>query len=449
MTTQETPQQLSVSQLNRLAKQLLEDCFAQVSVTGELSTLSRPSSGHWYFTLKDERAQIRCAFFRNRNMRVNFQPQPGQQVVVRGKVSLYEGRGDYQLIVEHMQPAGAGALAAAFEALKAELQAAGWFDPALKKPLPPAIKHIAIITSPTGAALQDIVAVLKRRWPAMKVTLLPVLVQGEQAAGQIQRAIAQANQLARSASHNVDLILLTRGGGSLEDLWPFNERVVAEAIYQSELPVVSAVGHEVDFSIADFVADLRAATPSAAAELLSPDQSEINSKVQLLRGRLVRAQRRRLQHQREQLQQLNRRIRDPRSRLREQAQRLDELEMRLRRQWQSSQRQRLARLAGLQQQMLLLSPDRQHATRINALTQLQARLQRSVQEQMRRRAQQLQALQSQLRQLGPEQTLSRGYAIVLDQQGRAVRRAADLQQGQRLRGRFAEGQVALTVDDSE
>ena len=449
MTTQEPPQQLSVSQLNRLAKQLLEDCFAQVSVTGELSTLSRPSSGHWYFTLKDERAQIRCAFFRNRNMRVNFQPQPGQQVVVRGKVSLYEGRGDYQLIVEHMQPAGAGALAAAFEALKAELQAAGWFDPALKKPLPPAIKHIAIITSPTGAALQDIVAVLKRRWPAMKVTLLPVLVQGEQAAGQIQRAIAQANQLARSASHNFDLILLTRGGGSLEDLWPFNERVVAEAIYQSELPVVSAVGHEVDFSIADFVADLRAATPSAAAELLSPDQSEINSKVQLLRGRLVRAQRRRLQHQREQLQQLNRRIRDPRTRLREQAQRLDELEMRLRRQWQSSQRQRLARLAGLQQQMLLLSPDRQHATRLNALTQLQARLQRSVQEQMRRRAQQLQALQSQLRQLGPEQTLSRGYAIVLDQQGRAVRRAADLQQGQRLRGRFAEGQVALTVDDSE
>ncbi|WP_288364230.1 exodeoxyribonuclease VII large subunit [uncultured Spongiibacter sp.] len=449
MTTQEPPQQLSVSQLNRLAKQLLEDCFAQVSVTGELSTLSRPSSGHWYFTLKDERAQIRCAFFRNRNMRVNFQPQPGQQVVVRGKVSLYEGRGDYQLIVEHMQPAGAGALAAAFEALKAELQAAGWFDPALKKPLPPAIEHIAIITSPTGAALQDIVAVLKRRWPAMKVTLLPVLVQGEQAAGQIQHAIAQANQLARSASHDFDLILLTRGGGSLEDLWPFNERVVAEAIYQSELPVVSAVGHEVDFSIADFVADLRAATPSAAAELLSPDQSEINSKVQLLRGRLVRAQRRRLQHQREQLQQLNRRIRDPRSRLREQAQRLDELEMRLRRQWQSSQRQRLARLAGLQQQMLLLSPDRQQATRLNALTQLQARLQRSVQEQMRRRAQQLQALQSQLRQLGPEQTLSRGYAIVLDQQGRAVRRAADLQQGQRLRGRFAEGQVALTVDDSE
>ncbi|WP_027872754.1 exodeoxyribonuclease VII large subunit [Spongiibacter marinus] len=449
MTTQESPQQLSVSQLNRLAKQLLEDCFAQVSVTGELSTLSRPSSGHWYFTLKDERAQIRCAFFRNRNMRVNFQPQPGLQVVVRGKVSLYEGRGDYQLIVEHMQPAGAGALAAAFEALKAELQAAGWFDSALKKPLPPAIKHIAIITSPTGAALQDIVSVLKRRWPAMKVTLLPVLVQGEQAAGQIQRAIAQANQLARSASHNFDLILLTRGGGSLEDLWPFNERVVAEAIYQSELPVVSAVGHEVDFSIADFVADLRAATPSAAAELLSPDQSEINSRVQLLRGRLVRAQRRRLQHQREQLQQLNRRIRDPRSRLREQAQRLDELEMRLRRQWQSSQRQRLARLAGLQQQMLLLSPDRQHATRLNALTQLQARLQRSVQEQMGRRAQQLQALQSQLRQLGPEQTLSRGYAIVLDQQGRAVRRAADLQQGQRLRGRFAEGQVALTVDESE
>ena len=447
MTTQESPQQLSVSQLNRLAKQLLEDCFDQVSVTGELSTLSRPSSGHWYFTLKDDRAQIRCAFFRNRNMRVNFQPEPGQQVIVRGKVSLYEGRGDYQLIVEQMQPAGAGALAAAFEALKAELQAAGWFDQQLKKQLPSAVRHIALITSPTGAALQDIVAVLNRRWPAMKVTLLPVLVQGEQAASQIQHAITQANLLVDSKKQDFDLILLSRGGGSLEDLWPFNERIVAEAIYHSALPVISAVGHEVDFSIADFVADLRAPTPSAAAELLSPDQSELNSRLQLLRGRLTRAQRRRLQHHREQLQQLNQRIRDPRSRLRERAQRLDELEIRLRRQWQSTQRQRLARLNALQQQMLLLSPDRQHAERLNALQQLRARLQRSLHEQLRRRDQQLKALHSQLRQLGPEQTLNRGYAIVLDQQGKAIRRAADLQQGQQLRGRFAEGEAALLVSN--
>lgn len=448
MTTQQSPKQLSVSQLNRLAKQLLEDCFAQVSVSGELSTLSRPSSGHWYFTLKDDRAQIRCAFFRNRNMRLTFQPEPGQQVVVSGKVSLYEGRGDYQLIVEHMQPAGAGALAAAFEALKSALQAAGWFAPEIKKPLPPVIQHIAIVTSPSGAALQDIIAVLKRRWPAMKVTLLPVLVQGEQAAGQIQRAIAQANALASSDEQDFDVILLSRGGGSLEDLWPFNERIVAEAIYHSGLPVVSAVGHEVDFSIADFVADLRAPTPSAAAELLSPDQGELNSRLQLLRARLLQAQRRRLQHQREQLQQLSRRIRDPRSRLREQAQGLDELEMRLRRQWQAAQRQRQARLKALRQQLLLVSPDRQHAMRQHSLKQLQGRLQRSIGQRLVGYRQQLKALQSQLRQLGPEQTLNRGYAIVLDDQGRAVRRAAELEPGQPLTGRFAEGEARMQVANS-
>ena len=178
MTTQEPPQTLSVSQLNGLAKQLLEDCFAQVNVSGELSTLSRPSSGHWYFTLKDERAQIRCAFFKGRNARVNFAPEPGQQVNVRGKVSLYEGRGDYQLIVDSMQPAGAGALALAFEQLKQELMAAGWFDASNKKPIPDTIRHIAVITSPTGAAIHDILSVLKRRWPSMQISVLPVLVKG-------------------------------------------------------------------------------------------------------------------------------------------------------------------------------------------------------------------------------------------------------------------------------
>ncbi len=445
MTTQQSPQQLSVSQLNRLAKQLLEDCFAQVSVSGELSTLSRPSSGHWYFTLKDERAQIRCAFFRNRNMRMNFQPEAGQQVVVRGKVSLYEGRGDYQLIVEHMQPAGAGALAAAFEALKAELQAAGWFAPELKKALPSPVKHIAIVSSPSGAALQDILAVLKRRWPAMKVTLLPVLVQGEQAAGQIARALNQANRLASSGEKDFDVVLLSRGGGSLEDLWPFNERVVAEAIYHSALPVVSAVGHEVDFSIADFVADLRAPTPSAAAELLSPDQGELISRLHLLRGRLQQAQLRRLQRQREQLRSLLRRIRDPRSRLREQAQRLDELELRLQRQWRANQRQRTARLQANQQQLALLNPQRQLQGKQQSLQQLQQRLQRQMAERLKHARQRLGALQGQIRSLGPEQTLSRGYAIVLDERGKAVRDGNELQSGDTLSAKFAHGGASLEV----
>ena len=446
MTTQQSPQQLSVSQLNRLAKQLLEDCFSQVSVSGELSTLSRPSSGHWYFTLKDDRAQIRCAFFRNRNMRVNFQPQPGQQVLVRGKVSLYEGRGDYQLIVDGMQPAGAGALAAAFEALKAELQAAGWFEPERKRPLPSPIKHIALITSPTGAALQDIVAVLQRRWPAMRVTLLPVLVQGEQAAAQIARALYQANRLVGEHRQDFDVVLVSRGGGSLEDLWPFNERVVAQAIFDSTLPVVSAVGHEVDFSIADFVADQRAPTPSAAAELLSPDQAELNSRLQLLRGRLQQALSRRLQRLREQTLTLQRRIRDPRSRLREQAQRLDELELRLNRQWQAGQRQRLARLDAQQRQLTLLNPQRQLLARQHHVQEWQRRLQQALLSQLRQQRQRLTALQTQLRNLGPEQTLNRGYAIVLNGQGQAVRRADSLQPGEPLRARFAQGEAQVHVD---
>ncbi len=340
MTTQEPPQTLSVSQLNGLAKQLLEDCFAQVNVTGELSTLSRPSSGHWYFTLKDDRAQIRCAFFKGKNMRVNFNPEPGQQVSVRGKVSLYEGRGDYQLIVDSMQQAGAGALALAFEKLKQELLAAGWFDPEHKKPLPSTIKHVAVVTSPTGAAIHDILSVFKRRWPAMQISVLPVLVQGTNAAGQIANAIAQANHWARTKQQDFDVILVSRGGGSLEDLWPFNEHIVAAAIHDSELPVISAVGHEVDFSISDFVADIRAATPSAAAELLSPDQAELVSKLHLLKGRLTKAQQLRLRRWQEQLQSLTRRVRDPRSQLREQSQRLDDLELRLQRQWQQSQRRR-------------------------------------------------------------------------------------------------------------
>lgn len=446
MTTPDSKQQLSVSQLNRLAKQLLEDCFAQVAVSGEISTLSRPSSGHWYFTLKDQQAQIRCAFFRNRNMRLNFRPEAGQQVIVHGKVSLYEGRGDYQLIVDSMQPAGAGALAAAFEALKEELKAAGWFDPARKKALPEQVKHIAVITSPSGAALQDIRSVLERRWPTMQLTVLPVLVQGEQAAGQICRALDRANQLASAGREDFDVILLSRGGGSLEDLWPFNERSVAEAIYHSALPVVSAVGHEVDFSISDFVADVRAATPSAAAELLSPDQMDIISRLNLLQGRLVAAQQRRLRQQRESVANLLKRIRSPQNLLRDQAQRLDDLELRLLRQWQSVQRQRKLRLDNSHQRLTLQNPRLQLGKRQREGIQLSARLKQLMGQALQQHRQRLQHLTSQLRALGPEQTLNRGYAIVLDEAGNAVRDAAKLAEGQRVNARFARGQAALRVD---
>ncbi|MFT6164950.1 MAG: exodeoxyribonuclease VII large subunit [Zhongshania aliphaticivorans] len=445
MTTQETPQSLTVSQLNGLAKQLLEDCFAQVNVTGELSTLSRPSSGHWYFTLKDDRAQIRCAFFKGKNMRVNFTPEPGQQVSVRGKVSLYEGRGDYQLIVDSMQPAGAGALALAFEKLKQELLAAGWFDPEHKKPLPTIIKHVAVVTSPTGAAIHDILSVFKRRWPAMQISVLPVLVQGNNAAGQIANAIAQANHWARTKQQDFDVILVSRGGGSLEDLWPFNEHIVAAAIHDSELPVISAVGHEVDFSISDFVADIRAATPSAAAELLSPDQAELVSKLHLLKGRLAKAQQLRLRRWQEQLLSLSRRVRDPRSQLREQSQRLDDLELRLQRQWQQSQRRRQQRLTAANQQLALLNPERQLKSKHRELNALRSRMQHAIKQQLQQPKIALKNMEQQLRALGPEQTLNRGYAIISDQSGGIVRDADALNNGEQLNAKFANGTAALIV----
>ncbi|WP_269619419.1 exodeoxyribonuclease VII large subunit [Zhongshania sp. BJYM1] len=446
MTTQEPPQTLSVSQLNGLAKQLLEDCFAQVTVSGELSTLSRPSSGHWYFTLKDDRAQIRCAFFKGKNMRVNFSPEPGQQVNVRGKVSLYEGRGDYQLIVDSMQPAGAGVLAQAFEQLKQELMAAGWFDAENKKTLPENIRHIAVVTSPTGAAIHDILSVLMRRWPSMQISVLPVLVQGEQAAQQIADAILKANIWASQGLQNFDVILVSRGGGSLEDLWPFNEREVAAAIYNSALPVVSAVGHEVDFSISDFVADVRAATPSAAAELLSPDQGELISRLHLLKGRLANSQLRRFARWREQLLSITRRVRDPRSQLREQSQRLDDLEMRLQRQWLQAQRQRKQRLHAANQQLALLNPERQLKTKYKELNALRGRMQLAIKLRLQQPRIALKNMEQQLKTLGPEQTLNRGYAIISDESGAIVRDAANLQKGQELNAKFGRGSAELIVN---
>ena len=379
-------------------------------------------------------------------MRVNFSPEPGQQVSVRGKVSLYEGRGDYQLIVDSMQPAGAGALALAFEQLKQELLAAGWFDTDTKKPLPDTIRHIAVVTSPTGAAIHDILSVLQRRWPSMQISVLPVLVQGEHAAQQIANAILQANIWQSQGRKDFDVVLVSRGGGSLEDLWPFNERIVAEAIHNSALPVVSAVGHEVDFSISDFVADIRAATPSAAAELLSPDQSELVSKLHLLKGRLANSQLRRINRWREQLLSLSRRVRDPRSQLREQSQRLDDLEIRLQRQWQQAQRQRKQRLIAVNQQLALLNPERQLKTKQKELSTLRERLQHAMNQQLKQPRVALKNMEQQLKALDTEQTLNRGYAIVQNASGTIIRDSKQLAQGQLLSVKFHHGDAKLRVE---
>ena len=399
-------QVISVSQLNRRAKQLLETHLPLLWVEGELSNVSVPSSGHWYFTLKDSEAQVRCAMFRNRNMMVKFRPQQGQHVLIRARVSLYEGRGDYQIIAEHMEEAGAGALQRAFDELKAKLAREGLFDEQYKKQIPLLPKHIAVITSPTGAAIRDILNVLERRFPAIPVTILPVAVQGKEAAPQIVRALELANR-----ANLFDVIILGRGGGSLEDLWPFNEEPVARAIFASTLPVVSAVGHEVDFTIADFVADLRAPTPSAAAELVTPDGEDWLDKFIGFEVLLEEALRRKLDHWQQKIQWLRSRLRHPKDKLEQQSQRCDALEMRLKNAIQKSLTQ-----AQNQLNTLMLRQKAQHPqTRLLQLThRFQLARQQLIKAQSNILIQKNQRFNEAVRMLNtlsPLKTLERGYSL--------------------------------------
>lgn len=432
---------LSVSQLNRRAKQLLETHLPLLWVEGELSNVSQPSSGHWYFTLKDEQAQVRCAMFRNRNMLVRFKPQQGQQVLLRARVSLYEGRGDYQLIAEHMEEAGAGALQRAYEELKQKLAAEGLFSDDLKQPLPSLPRHIGVITSPTGAAIRDILHVLARRFPAIPVTVLPVAVQGKEAAPQIVKAI----QLANSADL-FDVLILARGGGSLEDLWPFNEEIVARAIHASKLPIVSAVGHEVDFTIADFVADLRAPTPSVAAELITPDSEDWLETFIGYEVMLEDAINRRLSHARQKLEWLRSRLRHPGERLQQQAQRLDSLEIRLR----QSITQQLQRKNNQLQTLVLrqkhLHPG-QRLLQINRqLTQTFKQLYALMQLQLQKRKQHLGETVRVLQTVSPLKTLERGYAITTDKTGAVIRSSESVNSGDIIQTRLAHGELSCRVE---
>lgn len=343
----------TVSRLNQDARALLEGEFPSLWVEGEVSNLSRPSSGHLYFSLKDARAQIRCALFQNRASLFRDCPRNGQQVLLRGRVSLYEPRGDFQIIVEYVEEAGAGALRRAYDALRLKLEREGLFAPERKRPPPRFPRRIGVITSPTGAAIRDVLTALRRRCPSLPVLLYPVPVQGDGAAEHIARAVRLASE-----RRDCDVLLLVRGGGSLEDLQAFNEESVARAIFACPIPLVTGIGHETDVTIADFAADLRAATPTAAAELASPDRLEGLRRVRLLAERLERAVRQRLQRQRLQLEELHRRLArlQPQRRLQNDAQRLDELDQRLR----QAMRQRLQavsqRLCSLSGHLHALSP---------------------------------------------------------------------------------------------
>ncbi len=385
----------SVSELNQASRSLLETKFPAIWVEGEISNLVQPASGHLYFSLKDSDAQVRCALFRFRRHHLNFKPENGLQVLVQGKVSLYENRGDYQLLVSAMEPAGDGALQRAFEALKKKLAQAGLFAAEAKLSLPTLPKQIGVITSATGAAVRDVLSVLKRRFPSIPVVIYPSEVQGKTAAAQLVKAIATANQ-----RQECDVLILTRGGGSLEDLWPFNEEILAHAIHQSALPIISAVGHEIDFTIADFVADQRAATPSAAAELVVPDQSHWLHQFDKLSQRLLYRLQQQLQNCRQLLQHARQRLQHPGQRLAQVAQRLDHLEQQL-------------------------------------VSQLQLKLQRWQQT--------LSVLARALDAISPLATLQRGYAIVQQQSGTVVRSCQELAPQETIITRLIDGKVESQI----
>ncbi|MBN8431091.1 exodeoxyribonuclease VII large subunit [Microbulbifer salipaludis] len=432
---------MSVSELNREVKQLLEGSVPLLWVGGEISNFAAPSSGHWYFTLKDARAQVRCAMFRGRNRNVQFQPGNGREVLARARVSLYEGRGEFQLIIEHLEEAGFGALMRQLEMLKAKLQAEGLFDLDRKKPLPYLPATIGIITSPTGAAVRDMIQVLGRRYPAARIELLPVPVQGQGAAQQIADAIALAGRLQRH-----DLLIVGRGGGSLEDLWSFNEEVVARALAACPIPTISAVGHETDTTIADLVADVRAPTPSAAAEIASANAAALRDDVENIERRLTRALKLQLRHLRQHVQLVSNRIRHPREQLQNRAQRLDHLEIRLRAAIRSHTAASARRLELFARTLTQVHPRHRLSQAHTRLDQQAQRLDKSVRAMLQHKREVVAHSSQLLNSVSPLAVLERGYAIVQTEQKHVVRRSSDVVSGQKIRARLAEGEITAVVE---
>lgn len=434
----------SVAELNRRARFLLETHLPLVWVEGELSNVSIPSSGHWYFTLKDEQAQVRGAMFRNRNMGVSFRPEHGQQVLIRAKISLYEGRGDYQLIAEHMELAGTGALQRAFEQLKIKLAHEGLFDMERKRPLPRFPKHICIVTSPTGAAIHDIISVLKRRYPDTAATLIPVAVQGKESAPQLCKALEIANRY-----NDFDVILIGRGGGSLEDLWPFNEESVARAIAGSAIPVVSAVGHEVDFTVADFVADLRAPTPTAAAELITPDAEELLDHFCGLEVSLEDLIASKINKLKDKVNLLQHRIKHPKQRLEQQSQRLDHLEHRLNSSIVKTISTKKNHLDQAIHRFDLHHPKYRLANYKERLLGVSSRLPALAGQLIQPRQTKLAGVARLLNTLNPLNTLARGYSITTHATSKQIiTRGSDVLPGEDVTIKLADGLLEARVLES-
>ncbi len=442
MLPAQSPSIYTVSRLNQTVRLLLEQEMGQVWISGEISNFTQPASGHWYFTLKDDTAQVRCAMFRNSNRRVHFRPQHGQQVLVRANITLYEPRGDYQIIVESMQPAGEGLLQQKYEQLKTKLQAEGLFDQAQKKPLPSPAHCVGVITSKTGAALHDILHVLKRRDPSLPVIIYPTAVQGDDAPGQIVRAIALANQ-----RQECDVLVVGRGGGSLEDLWSFNDERVARAIFASRIPIVSSVGHETDVTIADFVADLRAPTPSAAAEIVSRNQQELLRQVQSAQQRLEMAMDYYLANRNRRFTQLHHRLQQqhPQLRLARQQTALERLRQRMNSAVENQLKRTTQRQASLLRRLDQQNPQPRIHRAGSRIQQLEFRLTETVRARLSATRERFGNALTHLEAVSPLATLARGYSVTATHDGEVLKQTKQVKTGDRLNTRLNDGWVESEV----
>ncbi len=434
-------QVISVSELNRRVRAAIEQNLPLAWVAGEMSNLRRYDSGHWYFTLKDAAAQVDCVMFRHKAQHIDWQPVDGMQVEVRAAATVYEARGKYQLNVDAMRRAGLGALYEAFEKLKAKLDKEGLFDEERKREIPAFPRAIGVVTSPQAAALRDVLTTLKRRMPSIPVVIYPTPVQGEGAAAKIMQAIAAAS--ARCEQDQCDVLIVCRGGGSIEDLWPFNEEIVARAIHACEIPVVTGVGHETDFTIADFVADARAPTPTAAAEFVSPDRAELQARISQVRAALTRTTRRALEDRMQKIDYLARRLTHPGERLRERARHLSRLAGRLQGAFRHDAERRMWAVNAAAQGLCNARPD---VPTLERNLQQQAReFTGAMRRQFERMQLRLARAEAHVSALNPRMMLERGYSIAETTDGMIVRDADKLNAGDVLKISFARGQVESEV----
>jgi exodeoxyribonuclease VII large subunit len=437
---------LHISELTKKVRYLLESELNTVWLTGEISNFIAAASGHWYLSLKDSKSQVKCAMFKGSNKRVRINqgalPSNGQQVLVRAKISLYEPRGDFQLIIEHMEDAGAGLLRQQFEQLKNKLHKQGLFDLAYKKPLPSIINHVGVVTSPSGAAIKDILAVLKRRNPNIMVTIYPALVQGELAQADICHAIYQAN-----LRNECDVLIVGRGGGSLEDLWPFNEEPVVQAIYQSVLPIISAVGHEIDTTLSDYVADLRAPTPSAAAELVSSDSEQLIKQLTSLRQRLFNAQLTLLTSFTKSQGYLQHRLAQvhPEQKLQLQQQKADELSLRLKQLICRKIAQHTEKPSQLLQRLLTQNPRKLIAQQDQQVMHIKSRLLQAMHKNLQYNAERFSHVVEQLHLVSPLATIARGYSVTRNKNDKVITKVAQVKAGDIISVQLSDGHINASV----